>query len=147
MKHYIFRYLLLFLALPLTLVSCDKDEDDPEPTKTDLIVAHEWLGDRVLVNGFDVSDRPEIKDMLLDIKSTTLSLRRDGTYTAVYDQAGSTQTTTGTWEFKENETIIYFDLLGDLQIENLTTTNMDLITTVNRDNMNFDAEVRFVKKD
>ncbi|GGG02457.1 hypothetical protein [Pontibacter amylolyticus] len=145
MKLYILRYLLLFLVLPLALVSCDKD--DPEPTKTDLVVAHEWQGERVLVNGFDVSDRPEIKDMLLDIKSTRLTLRRDGTYTAVYDQAGTSQTTTGTWEFKENETIIYFDLLGDLQLESLTTTNMDLITTVNRNNTSFDAKVQFVKKD
>ena len=147
MKFTIFRYLILMLALPLLLASCDDDEDNPEPTKTDLLVAHEWQGDRVLVAGSDVSSLPEIKNMLLDIKSTRLTLRRDGTYTAVYEQAGSTQTTVGTWEFKENETIIYFDLLGDLQIKNLTTTNMDLIATVNRDNTTFDAEVRFVKKD
>ncbi|PVY37382.1 lipocalin family protein [Pontibacter virosus] len=145
MKLYIFRYLLLVLVLPFALVSCDKD--DPEPTKTNLIVAHEWQGDRVLVAGSDVSDLPEIKEMFLDIKSTRLTLRRDGTYTAVYDQAGTSQTTTGTWEFKENETIIYFDLLGDLQIETLTPTNMDLITTVNRNDTNFDAKVQFVKKD
>jgi hypothetical protein len=139
------RYLLLFIALPLLFFSCKKDKDT-EPTKTDLVVAHEWRGERVLVNGLDVSNRQEIKDMLLDIKSTTLTLRRDGTYTAVYDQAGSTQTTTGTWTFKEDETIIYFDLLGDLTIKNLTTTNMDLIANINRDGMAFNAEVQFVKK-
>jgi hypothetical protein len=143
MKLPIFRLLFLFLVLPLGLASCKKD--DPEPTNTDLVVAHEWQGDRVLVNNIDVSSRPEIIDMLLDIKSTRLTLRRDGTYTAVYQQAGTTQTSTGNWSFKENETIIYFDLLGDLQIQRLTTTNMDLIATVTQNNLTYNAEVRFVK--
>lgn len=143
MKLSIFRLLFFLVVLPLGLLSCKKDT--PEPTNTDLIVAHEWQGDRVLVNGIDVSNRPEIIDMLLDIKSTRLTLRRDGTYTAVYNQAGTTQTSSGNWTFKEDETIIYFDLLGDLQILRLTTTNMDLIATVSQQNMSYNAEVRFVK--
>lgn len=138
--------LLLLVAIPFFFSSCKKDKDVEPPTNTDLVVAHEWHGEQVLVGGMDVSARPEIKDMLLDIKSTRLTLRRDGTYTAVYEQAGSMQTTTGTWTFKENETIIYFDLLGDLIIDKLTTTNMNLIANVNRDGAVFNAEVRFVKK-
>ncbi|MBD1395821.1 lipocalin family protein [Pontibacter sp. JH31] len=137
-------FLLLMAVFSLTLSACEKDKDT-EPTKTDLIVAHEWKGDRVTVNGFDVSDRPEIKSMLLDIKSTTLTLRRDGTYTAVYTQNGVPQNTTGTWTFKENETILYFDLLGDLQIISLTGSNMSLFKTVTQGNTTYDAEVHFVK--
>lgn len=138
------RFLLLLLVATFMFSGCKKDKDT-EPTNTDLIVAHEWKGDRVLVNGMDVSNRPEIKSMLLDIKSTALTLRRDGTYTAVYNQNGTTQTTTGTWTFKENETIIYFDLLGDLQIISLSGNNMNLFKTVTQDNTTFDAEVHFVK--
>ena len=138
------HFLLLILAATALFTSC-KDDEDPEPTKTDLVVAHEWKGNRILVNGLDVSNRPEIKNMLLDIKSTTLTLRRDGTYTATYEQNGTPQTTTGNWSFKENETIIYFDLLGDLQIKTLTDTNMDLIATVEQNGITFDAEVQFIK--
>ncbi|WP_299708167.1 hypothetical protein [uncultured Pontibacter sp.] len=127
------------------MFSCKKDKDVEPLTNTDLLVAHEWRGQQVLVGGMDVSERPEIKDMLLDIKSTRLTLRRDGTYTAVYEQAGSMQTTTGEWSLKENETIINFDLLGDLKIDELTTTNMNLIASVERDGVVFNAEVRFVK--
>jgi hypothetical protein len=137
--------LLLLTVFSFALFSCKKDKDPQPPTTTDLLVAHEWRGDRILVGGLDFSNRPEIKEMLLDIKSTRLTLRRDGTYTAVYDQAGATRTTTGDWSFKENETIIYFDLLGDLKISELTTTNMNLISNVDRDGMVFEAEVRFVK--
>lgn len=137
-------FLLLMLAATVLFTSC-KDDEDPEPTKTDLVVAHEWKGNRIMVNGMDVSNRPEIKSMLLDIKSTTLTLRRDGTYTATYEQNGTPQTTTGNWNFKENETIIYFDLLGDLQIKTLTDTNMDLIATVEQNGISFDAEVQFIK--
>lgn len=140
------RFLLLLAAVIFLFSACKKDKD-AEPTNTDLVVAHEWKGDRVMVNGMDVSNRPEIKSMLLDIKSTRLTLRRDGTYTAVYDQNGSTQTTTGTWTFKENETIIYFDLLGDLQIISLSGSNMNLFKTVTQNNNTFDAEVHFVKND
>lgn len=138
------RILLLFLASSLFFSSCDKDKDT-EPTKTDLVVAHEWKGERVLVNGIDVSARPEIQSMLLDIKSTTLTLRRDGTYTATYVQAGKSQTTTGTWEFRENETIIFFDLLDELRIERLTADNMDLEATVDQNGRTFNAMVQFVK--
>jgi hypothetical protein len=139
------RLLLLLIALPLVFSSCKKDKDPEPPTTTDLLVAHEWRGEQILIGGIDFSNRPEIKEMLLDIKSTRLTLRRDGTYTAVYEQAGSMQTTTGDWSFKENETIIYFDLLGDLKIRELTTTSMNLIANVDRDGMVFEAEVRFVK--
>jgi hypothetical protein len=136
--------LLIVLAFSFLFTACDDDEDT-EPTKTDLVVAHEWKGERILVNGIDVSSRPEIKSMLLDIKSTTLTLRRDGTYTAVYDQNGSTQNAEGSWSFKENETILFIDLLGDLQIKTLTSSNMDLIRTVQQNGVSFDAEVQFVQ--
>ncbi|WP_461491700.1 hypothetical protein [Pontibacter sp. HJ8] len=132
------------LSFSFLFTACD-DDDDTEPTKTDLVVAHEWKGERILVNGLDVSSRPEIKSMLLDIKSTVLTLRRDGTYTAVYDQNGSSQTATGSWSFKENETILFIDLLGDLQLKTLTNSNMDLIRTVQQNGVSFDAEVQFVQ--
>ncbi|MHC2993467.1 hypothetical protein OB13_18505 [Pontibacter sp. HJ8] len=134
----------MVLSFSFLFTACD-DDDDTEPTKTDLVVAHEWKGERILVNGLDVSSRPEIKSMLLDIKSTVLTLRRDGTYTAVYDQNGSSQTATGSWSFKENETILFIDLLGDLQLKTLTNSNMDLIRTVQQNGVSFDAEVQFVQ--
>lgn len=147
MKLYILRLSILFIAIPLLLASCKKDTE-PEPiTNTDLVTAHEWHGNAVLLNGVDVSSRPEIQEMLLDIKTTRLTLNRDGSYTAVYEQAGSTQTTTGSWSFKQNEEIINFDLLGDLKVERLTDTNMDLLTSVDRDGRTFEAQVRFVKGD
>jgi hypothetical protein len=138
------RFVIFLAVASFLLPSCKKDKD-AEPTNTDLVVANEWKGDRVLVNGIDVSNRPEIKSMLLDIKSTRLALRRDGTYTATYNQDGDPQTTNGNWTFKENETIIYFDLLGDLQIISLTSGTMNLYKTVTQSGTSFEAEVHFVK--
>lgn len=146
MNVYKLPILLLMLAVTVLFSACDKDED-AEPTKTDLLVADEWKGERILVNGIDVSSRPEIKSMLLDIKSTTLTLRRDGTYTAVYDQNGTNQTTTGAWSFKADETILFIDLLGDLQLKTLTSNNLDLIRTVEQNGVSYDAEVQFVKSE
>lgn len=143
MKLPIFRLLFLLIVLPMGLFSCKKDS--PEPTNTDLVVAHEWHGKSVMANGMDVSEMPQVKDMLLDIKSTRLTLRRDGTYTAVFEQAGSTQTNTGTWSFKENETILFIDVLGELTIKELNTREMILLKEITNQGVTIKAEVTFVK--
>jgi hypothetical protein len=67
--------LLRPLPAPGHLPSSCQYDDDPKPTKTELVVVHEWKGNRILVNGLNISSRPENIDMIPDIKSTTLTLR------------------------------------------------------------------------
>ncbi|WP_242928416.1 hypothetical protein [Pontibacter vulgaris] len=138
--------LLYFFSLLFALTvfsSCDKD--DSEPTKTDILTSHEWKGSRVLVAGLDVSDRPEIKDMLLDIKTLRLNFNRNGSYTATYTDKSGPRTTTGAWQFTNNETKLAFDLLGEMEIKNFTSSNLDMIKVAQNGSLTYNAEVQLIK--
>ncbi len=141
LNNLLILFSLLFVFA--TLSSCDKD--DNAPTKTDMLVAHEWKGSRVLVAGLDVSDRPEVKEMLLDIKTLRLTFNRNGSYTATYTDKSGNRTTTGGWKLTDNETKLSIDLLGELDIKNFTHTNLDMIKKVQNGSASYDAEVQLVK--
>ena len=138
-------YTLLFALITLTIFSsCGKD--DPKPvTKTDLLVAHEWRGDQVMVNGIDVSNRPEVTGQIGQIKTVRLTFNRDGTYNARYMTSLGEQTQTGNWSFNEGETKLTFALYGETEVKTLTENNLNLTAKIPFQGVLFNAEVMFVK--
>ncbi|MBC5992375.1 DUF5004 domain-containing protein [Pontibacter cellulosilyticus] len=138
-------YSLLFALLTLTIFSsCGKD--DPKPvTKTDLLVANEWRGDQVTVNGIDVSNRPEVTGQIGQIKTVRLKFNRDGTYTAKYMTNMGEQTQNGNWSFNQDETKMTFELYGEVEVKTLTENNLDLTSKIPFQGVLFNAEIKFVK--
>ena len=83
----------------LTLVSCDKDDDkDKEPTKTALLTAKPWQGNRILVDGEDLTS-------LFDMDDTNITFNKNGTY--LFELDGETDN--GTWELTSNEQKLLMD--------------------------------------
>lgn len=139
-------YSLFFALLALSFFTgCGKD-NDPEPiTKTDQLVAHEWRGDQVQVNGIDVSNRPEVTGQIGQIKTVRLKFNRDGTYNATFTSGLGEQTQNGTWTFNEDETKMTFELYGEVDVKTLTENNLDLTAKIPFQGVLFNAEVMFVK--
>ena len=135
---------LLFLFTLTFLTSCGK-EDDPELTKTDILVAEEWKGDQVLVNGMDVSEREEVINEIGRIKTARMKFDRNGTYHATYQNNDGQQEEDGTWEFNEDETKMTFNLYGEVNVVRLTDNNLDFTAKIPFQGAVFDAEVKFVK--
>lgn len=141
-KKILFTHLLLLFTLAF-FTACDKD--DPDLTKTDILVAETWKGDQVLVNGVDVSDRPEVINEVGRIKTARMKFDRNGTYRATYESNEGQEEETGTWEFNEDETTITFDLYGEVNVVRLTDRNLDFMAKIPFQGVIFDAEVKFVK--
>ncbi|PRY15412.1 hypothetical protein CLV24_10233 [Pontibacter ummariensis] len=141
--NYLF-YFTLLVSLSL-LVSCKDDEEDSGLPRSELLTAGEWQGDRVLLNGINVSNRPEIKGALLDIVTLRLKFDEDGTYQANYaDGSGQRQYVEGEWALSEDEKILRFDLFKDneLEIDKLTTSEFDLTSEVEYNNTSWNVEVQ-----
>lgn len=143
-KRNIYTFLIPLLFL-LIFSGCGKDGDPSPTTKTDLLVANEWKGDQVQVNGIDVSNRPEVTGQIGQIKTVRLKFNRDGTYTAVFTTAMGPQTQNGNWSFNEDETKLTFELYGETDIKTLTENNLDLTAKIPFQGVVFNAEVMFVK--
>ncbi|MFD2245293.1 hypothetical protein [Pontibacter ruber] len=139
------RYLFAFFFSLILLTSCKDDKDEPTLTKTDILSAQEWHGDRVLLNGLDVSQRSEIIDMFLDIKSLRLQLKKDGSFTANYIQGGKAQTTTGKWSLSNDEAKINFEGIGELDIKTLSSDSFEMTASVEQSGRTYQGEVRLVK--
>jgi hypothetical protein len=137
-----FTHLFLFLSL-FILSSCDKD--DPEVTNTDMLVAQEWKGDQVLVNGVDVSERKEVINEVGKIKTARMKFDRNGTYHTTYQNNDGQQEENGNWKFNDNETKMTFDLYGEVNVTRLTSNNLDFTAKIPFQGAIFDAEVKFVK--
>ena len=145
MKATSLRYLLIFFFTLGFLTSCSDDDDDTEPSKTDILVSEEWRGDEIRINGIDVSNRPEIVDQFGNIKTVRLRFNRDGTYSATYTDNTGQQSTNGNWSFNEDETILIFDLYGEVEVETLTDSNLTLSTEIPYQGITVSPEVRFVR--
>lgn len=141
MKTYILRYTFL-LALTLFFASCKKN-DEVTITKTKLLTAQTWHGKAVLANNIDVSDRQEVKDMFLDIKTMQLTFRADKTYTATFNDNEGSQTITGNWELRDGEQILYFDLTGEFGLAELTNTQLTLVKKMEQNGIQYDAKAIF----
>jgi hypothetical protein len=116
---------------------CKKDKEaDPEPSTADRLAANSWQGDKVMALGMDASTNPLFAGRLPDIKTMVLIFKKDGTYTATYTENGQTVPLSGTWELRNNDTSIHFDLLtsfgleDEVDIKTLTEKSLILTTTV-----------------
>ncbi|GAB3203276.1 hypothetical protein ABID22_000934 [Pontibacter aydingkolensis] len=139
-------YTLFFALLTLTFFAgCGKDDDPGPVTKTDLLVANEWKGDQVQVNGIDVSNRPEVTGQIGQIKTVRLKFEKDGTYNARFTTSMGEQTQSGNWSFNEDETKMTFELYGEVDIKTLTENNLDMTSKIPFQGVQFNAEVMFVK--
>lgn len=139
-------YPILFALFTLTFFTgCGKDDDPGPVTKTDMLVAHEWRGDQVMVNGIDVSTRPEVTGQIGEIKTVRLKFEEDGTYNATFTSALGPQTQAGNWSFNEDETKLTFELYGETDVKTLTENNLDLTAKIPFQGVMFNAEVMFVK--
>ncbi|MCC9168385.1 lipocalin family protein [Pontibacter harenae] len=150
MKLTTIRSLLFALSILSFLTSCEKDEEDSELSRTELLTAETWNGDRILIGGQDAADYPGAANLVPDPKSLRITFNTDGTFTGQYTQNGQTIPASGNWELSEDEQTItgdFFGLASEAEIETLTTSNLNLTTTVQLPNFPFPlpAELRLVR--
>jgi hypothetical protein len=137
------KYLPLLLTALITLTlfsSCSRDKkEEVAPSKTKLLVAHEWQGDRVLMMGIDVTESGAIPQDVPDVRTLRLAFKEDQTYIAQSEDI----TFEGEWRFNEDETKIYFDFLGlgEVDVKNLTDDNLDLSTSVSKNQLSLLAQL------
>jgi hypothetical protein len=94
--------LRLFVIMLFFLTACKEKEDDPKPaTRTELLTAKPWEVNKVLLNGLDFTNRPELSDFA----GMTIKFEANGTYTMASPMAS----TTGKWAFASNETKLVLD--------------------------------------
>lgn len=147
MKSNPLLYLLILLFILPALTACDKD-DDPGASREELLTSNTWQGEAVFASSIDVTDNPELLNTFPDIRTLTLKFDTDGTYTANYIENGAAVTQEGLWEFRENQTVLYFDLMADyrLKIGELSANRMLLTTTIDYQGFDVPAEVHFRAK-
>jgi hypothetical protein len=126
MKQLKFLSYLMAALVMITTVGCDDDDDDdidPGSTKSEMLTAGVWQGDKVYYQGTDFTDL--IKNEL-DITKTTIKFNSNGTYRATI--SGEPEET-GTWKFMANETQILLDE-GDQDDELLVDINRFTATEI-----------------
>ncbi len=146
MKSISLRYLLILLLTLPVITACDDDEGEPALTNTDILTAQTWQGEAVIVAGTDVSQNPDLLASLPDVRSLTLKFDADGTYVANFEVSGVETAQEGEWEFRNNEEVLYLDLLEEyeLNIDELTAERLELTTKVMYGTLAVPAEVKFV---
>lgn len=140
---FIFTLLISLSLLP----ACDKD-DVPGASREELLTTKTWQGDAVFATGVDITDNPELLNTFPDIRTLTLKFETDGTYTANYTENGAPVTKVGAWELRENQTVLYFDLMAAyrLKISELNSERMVLTTNVQYESITVPADVRFLSE-
>lgn len=116
LKFLSFIFATLFL---ITLVSCDKDDKDSEPSKKALLTAKTWQGNRLLIEGEDITS-------FVDMDKTFITFNTNGTYLISLD--GSKDN--GTWELTSSEQKLLMDKGTDFEtnvdILKLTSTSLNI---------------------
>jgi hypothetical protein len=144
MRRNILFTLILFFLTFILFTACSK-KNDPNVSKTDMLVAQEWKGDQVMVNGIDVAGRQEVIAEIGQIKTVRIKFDKNGSYKATYTNNQGDQTETGTWAFNDNQTMMTFDLYGEVTVVRLTNKNLDFLDKIPFQGTMFDAEVKFIK--
>jgi len=117
-------YLILFLALSITLVSCD-DEDDPiTKSRTEMLTAGVWTGDKVIEDGEDVTDIWRESSNPWDMQKYSIEFLEDGTYIQRYEGQPDQS---GTWEFIRDEEFIEFNGVEKVEVGTLENDELQLI--------------------
>lgn len=133
---------LLLVALftfPL-LFACNRhDDEEVEPSKSEMLTAHVWQGDKVMMMGIDVTKNEAIPPDAPDVRTMKLTFKPNNTYIAESDAF----TFEGEWKFNEDETKIYFDFLslGEVDIKELSNNNLHLGTSISKGQLTLLAQL------
>jgi hypothetical protein len=94
----------VMLVLIVGFAACGKEEDPP-PTKTQLLTSASWKFKSASVSGVDITNQLQAcqKDNVYTFNSSGSSAMDEG---ATKCNAADPQSTSGTWSFASNETII-----------------------------------------
>ncbi|NEM97373.1 lipocalin family protein [Pontibacter burrus] len=119
----------LFAALfMVTMVSCndDDDNDNVTPDREGLLVGKTWRGDKIFVNGVDLT---ATKPGGVDVTTINIVFKADGTFTGtLVDDDNSNDTDSGRWTLSSDGTKL--TLTDD--DDNSSDDDDDIILTVNR---------------
>ncbi|MES2795150.1 MAG: hypothetical protein V4683_04245 [Bacteroidota bacterium] len=136
---------LVPVALLLFLAGCKDKTEDELLTKTE-IVSRTWVCEQAELIGATktVIYKKGSSGNILELKDSFVSFTADGKYSGI-DFNSSPQT--GTWKFKDNETVAELDSWDyDFQLVNLTKTNLDFNTQVDYNDKTYDIFVKMVPK-
>ena len=103
MKKQFFLLIAGFIVTSFIFTSCDKDS--PAKTKTQLITQSSWKVKSATVNGNPYSLQACQQDNIYTFASTGSGTTDEG---ATKCNGGDPQTTSFTWSFQTNETLILF---------------------------------------
>jgi hypothetical protein len=133
MKRYLNVALSLLLIASVALLSSCGDDDPKPKSKTELISAHVWKITKLKVDGQE--GEPETCD-----KDDEFTFEADGDYKEVENvkcEPDDAASTTGTWQFKSNETVVAvsisdsgFTITLDKEIVELTETTLKVRYTI-----------------
>jgi len=120
----------LIAILAIAIFSCKKD--DPKPSKTDLLAAKKWTAVKYELNGVDVTsdylDACNADDYTQFTKNGTTT-----SYIGTIKCDDTDADETGTWQWKENETIFSVHYTNDdpedFKLVELTATSLKLSYT------------------
>lgn len=132
-------FLLLFFG------SCKEKTVEANLTKLEM-VSRTWICEEANILGPPVTPiyKKGSSGNILELKDSFVSFKSDGTYTGI-DFNASPQT--GSWKFKNNETIAELDAWDyDFKIVNLTKNNLDFNTQVDYNDKTYDVFVKMVPK-
>lgn len=131
--------LLLLLALLLPIFTACKKDKEVAPSKKELLMAHPWKGDQVLIMGINISESGAVQGGIPDIRALALTFNSDNTYTAKNEDIKFA----GIWRFNEEETKLYFDFLGlgEFNVDELTKDNLNLSTSISKKQLTLLAQL------
>lgn len=146
------RIILLALVATFTITtfsSCKKDEHNPTPspapTKTDKLAAKSWYLQSMTTNGIDYMSYMDACE-----RDNITNFKTDGTY--VIDEGytkcvpSDPQTTTGVWEFVENDTKMVVDKSDILTVDELTDSTLKVSNIFYEDGQKQTLKATYVAK-
>lgn len=134
------------ILLVLFFGGCKKKTVDPENLSKTEMVSRTWVCDQAeLVSGTKtVIYKKGSGGNILELKDSFIKFNADGTYTGV---DFNTNPQTGSWLFKNNETIAELDAWDyDFVLVNLTKKNLDFNTQVDYNDKTYDIFVKMIPK-
>ncbi|MDO7848938.1 lipocalin family protein [Hymenobacter sp. M29] len=145
------------VALGLLTLGCSKTKETPAPSKTDLlsdknwIVSAETVSPGVVVAGATITDvygqfQSCQKDDFIRFEKPNVFKDDEG---AVKCTQTDPQTTTGTWVFNSDQTIITITPQGgspqSLNIQELTDSSLKITTSAVQNNVNYTFTITYRK--
>lgn len=120
------RLMSLGLLVSLVILSSCKKDDEPNLSRTELLTQKPWKLTGIAIVGLGGATPPE--DYQAD---DTYTFKTDGTFTinegAIKEDPADPQERSGTWAFKENETILSISesiITIDKKIKELSTSTL-----------------------